>query len=268
MISQLLRIPWHLFHIFPDICGPGLVRDDLTIVPNISVDAVIVPWSGSLFKLVMLGQFLLFPRIFQISYGMLGPGTRNNILMEFEIQSNFTIPLFTTYSADNNGILQTSRQWYCRDVWKFSLWPVEHVSNKSTANFDRMSNSIEIPLLVGRAPGLKDAVTQLERVKGVRYPLKIEEIVHSVTTYIKLKWPCLAIFCGHGCGRSEALSSFWYLIENLAKQWSCSPHSNTHKIHPVAHPRGRTMRCLLSAQRLTHVFAELFPISRDLYTAI
>ena len=104
--------------------------------------------------------------------------------------------------------------------------------------------------------------------KGVRYPLKIEEIMHSVTTYIKLKWPCLANFCGHGCGRSEALSSFWYLIKNLAEQWSCSPHSNTKKVHPVAHPRGRTMRCLLSVQRLTHVFAELFPISRDIYTAI
>ena len=55
------------------------------------------------------------------------------------------------YSTDHNEILHTSRQCYCRDVCKISLWSVEQILNYSTPNFDRISNSIEIPL-VGQAP--------------------------------------------------------------------------------------------------------------------
>ena len=58
---------------------------------------------------------------------------------------------FEIYSTDHNEILHTSRQLYCRDVWKISLWSVQHILNQSTPNFDRISNSIEIPL-VGLAP--------------------------------------------------------------------------------------------------------------------
>ena len=36
---------------------------------------------------------------------------------------------------------------------KISLWSVEYISNQSTVNFGRISNSIEI-LLVGRVPGV------------------------------------------------------------------------------------------------------------------
>ena len=59
--------------------------------------------------------------------------------------------LFITYSADHNEILHMSRQFYCRDMCKISLWSVEHILNHSTPNFDRISNSTEI-LLVGWAP--------------------------------------------------------------------------------------------------------------------
>ena len=38
------------------------------------------------------------------------------------------------------------------DVCKISLWLVKHILNKSTPNFDHISNWIQIPL-VGRAPG-------------------------------------------------------------------------------------------------------------------
>ena len=37
-------------------------------------------------------------------------------------------------------------------MYKIALWSVEYISNQSTENFGRISNSIEIAL-VGRAPG-------------------------------------------------------------------------------------------------------------------
>ena len=39
-----------------------------------------------------------------------------------------------------------------------TLWSLKHISNKSTQNFDQISNSIETyQLVVGRAPGLTTA---------------------------------------------------------------------------------------------------------------
>ena len=48
-------------------------------------------------------------------------------------------------------MLHTSRKCCCRDVSKISLWTGEHICNQNTTNFDRILNSIEIPL-VGLAP--------------------------------------------------------------------------------------------------------------------
>ena len=56
-------------------------------------------------------------------------------------------------SADHIEIFHTSRQLHCRDAYEIRLCPVEHILNKSTPNFDRISNSIELSL-VGLAPGL------------------------------------------------------------------------------------------------------------------
>ena len=67
---------------------------------------------------------------------------------------------YKMYSTDHNEILHTSRQCYCRDVCKISLWSVEQILNYSTPNFDQISNSIEIPL-VGQAPGLARAPVTL-----------------------------------------------------------------------------------------------------------
>ena len=80
----------------------------------------------------------------------------SDVLTKFEIQWNFVMFLFITYSADHNEILHTSRQCNCHDVCKISLWSVAHILNQSTPNFYRISNSIEIPL-VGRAPGSREA---------------------------------------------------------------------------------------------------------------
>ena len=55
--------------------------------------------------------------------------------------------------TEHTEILHTSRQLHCRDLCKIPLWLVEYVLNQSSAKFDRISNSIEIPL-VGRAPDL------------------------------------------------------------------------------------------------------------------
>ena len=87
-------------------------------------------------------------------HGYQWPDTRptNNISMEFQIQWNFVMLLFITYSTDHNEILHTSRQEHCRDVCKISLGSNEQISNQNTPNFYRIWNTIEIPL-VGWAPG-------------------------------------------------------------------------------------------------------------------
>ena len=72
--------------------------------------------------------------------------------IEFEIQWNFVMLLFITYSSDHNKILHKSQQCNCHDSCKISLWLVEHVLNQSTSNSDRISNSIEIRSM-GWAPG-------------------------------------------------------------------------------------------------------------------
>ena len=77
------------------------------------------------------------------------PGTcpTNGTSIEFEIWPKVGVLGFKTYSADHNKILYMSRHYNCRDVCKISLWLVENILNYSTPNFDRISNSIEIPFL-------------------------------------------------------------------------------------------------------------------------
>ena len=55
--------------------------------------------------------------------------------------------LFTLYSANHNKIMHMSRQYNCRDMYKISLWSIEHILNQNTTNFDQISNSAEISLL-------------------------------------------------------------------------------------------------------------------------
>ena len=83
------------------------------------------------------------------------PGARpiNDISIEFEIRSNFAVLWSIIYSTDHNEILHTSRQCYCRDVCKMSLWSAKYVMNKSIAKCHWISNLIEIQL-VGQAPVL------------------------------------------------------------------------------------------------------------------
>ena len=50
--------------------------------------------------------------------------------------------------TDHNEILHTSRECNCRDVGKNSLWSVENILTKNIPNFDRISNSLKIPLVV------------------------------------------------------------------------------------------------------------------------
>ena len=58
-----------------------------------------------------------------------------------------------------------SRQCNCRNVCKISLWLVEHIINYSTPNFDRISNSIAIPLMEWR-PGPAALLPFYERGEG------------------------------------------------------------------------------------------------------
>ena len=71
--------------------------------------------------------------------------------MEFEIRSKFGMLKFKLCLTDRNEILHTSRQLHCRDVYKFLLWSVVYILNQSTANFGRISNSIEMSLVGGFA---------------------------------------------------------------------------------------------------------------------
>ena len=54
-------------------------------------------------------------------------------------------------------LMHMSQHCHCRDVCKISLRSVGNILNQSTANFNRISSSIEIPF-VGRAPGLEVAI--------------------------------------------------------------------------------------------------------------
>ena len=72
--------------------------------------------------------------------------------MGFQSNSKFNQHLECSslkYSQPVTKFLHTSRQLHCREVCKISLWSVEYISNKSTANFGGISISIEIKL-VGR----------------------------------------------------------------------------------------------------------------------
>ena len=57
MLSQFLRVPWS-FEIFCDMFRPGL-REDIEIWWDDAQYMHNVPWSRSLWKMVVLGQFLL-----------------------------------------------------------------------------------------------------------------------------------------------------------------------------------------------------------------
>ena len=98
-----------------------------------------------------------------------GAHLTNDISIKFEIQWYFAMFLFIIYSADHNEYLHTSRQWHCRDVSKISLWSVEHTSNQSPANFDRISYSIEISL-VGWAPSPMTENLIQTRFDGLHFP--------------------------------------------------------------------------------------------------
>ena len=75
------------------------------------------------------------------------------------------------YSTNHNEILNTTRQYNCRDVCKFSLRSSEHILNYSTPNFDRISNSIEIPLVGRGAGGGPSVVIALIPLPGTRWKL-------------------------------------------------------------------------------------------------
>ena len=78
----------------------------------------------------------------------LGARPTDDISIEFEIKWKSAMLLFITYSTITTKFCTR----HCV-VRKISLWLVKHIFNQSTANFDWISNSIEIPL-AGRGPGL------------------------------------------------------------------------------------------------------------------
>ena len=53
----------------------------------------------------------------------------NDTSIEFEILPKFAMLWYEIYSTDHNEILHTSRQLHSRDVYKISVWSVEHILN-------------------------------------------------------------------------------------------------------------------------------------------
>ena len=58
-----------------------------------------------------------------------GARPTNNISIEFKIRPKFAMFRFKINFTDYNEIMHTSRQCYCRDVCKISLWSVTHILN-------------------------------------------------------------------------------------------------------------------------------------------
>ena len=82
-----------------------------------------------------------------------GPHPTNVISIQLEILWKFSMLWFKMCLIDHKNILHTSRQCYCRDVCKISLWSAEYIMNKNIARFNWILNLIEISL-VGQATGL------------------------------------------------------------------------------------------------------------------
>ena len=85
----------------------------------------------------------------------------NRISIEFKIQSDFAMLWFKMCSTDHNKMLHTSRQCYCYDVCKSSLWSVEYIMKQ---RIHWIKNSIEISL-VGWAPDLQNELQRLHLKK-------------------------------------------------------------------------------------------------------
>ena len=103
----------------------------------------------------IFGPFLLVPQNFELLTYRLKPGLAPVPLTVLRSNSKFdqNMVRFKICSNNHTEILHTSRQLHCRDVYKISLRPAEYILSQSTANFARISNSMDISL-VGRALGL------------------------------------------------------------------------------------------------------------------
>ena len=84
--------------------------------------------------------------------GPAGARSTDGISIKFEIWPKFAVLWFKIYSRDHNKVLHSSRNCYCCDGCKISLWSAENVMNKSIAKFHLILNWIKISI-VGRAPG-------------------------------------------------------------------------------------------------------------------
>ena len=69
---------------------------------------------------------------------LLGAHPTNGISVEFEIRSKCAVIWFQMCSIDHNEILHTSRQCYCRNVCKISLW---------SAPEQTVEETIEMPVI-------------------------------------------------------------------------------------------------------------------------
>ena len=102
-------------------------------------------------------------------------------------------------------MLHTSRECCCRDVCKISLWAVEQILNQSTANFDRILNSIEIPL-VGVAPGLQ----------------KYQQIQGKTSLFAKR---CSALYIRHDdVIKSKHFPGYWPFVWGIHRSPVNTPH--------------------------------------------
>ena len=154
------RIPHHQ-HIWSDLHDPG---SDIYLIQKPGHDSfwlrLCIPISGS--YITQHYHSTTITVLWWLWYGYLG---NHMVVMVFhcvhvwfwiivlapiklKIWWKFAVLWFKICLTDHNEILHKSRQCYCRDMCKISLWSAEYVMNKSITNFQWISNSIEI-LLVG-----------------------------------------------------------------------------------------------------------------------
>ena len=146
---------------------------------------------------------------------------------------------------------------HCRDVCKISLWSVEYwyILNQSMANFDQISNSIEIPF-VGQATGRSSG--QRAHVRGSNNIL-VQIFLCCILIYTPAKclYNIVTLYqCLHNTTKIEKLYMVLSMLVYISMGFHRSPGTGTMP----ALARTPSLLCLRLRTHAGHSFASTYHI--------